>query len=356
VRKNAQLIIGLVVSLLALALAFRGANLGEMASALRKANYFALVLGIGLIWLGLYCRALSWRVILGGKVPYWRVFAAMNEGYLLNYLLPFRLGEFGRAYLISRRNNLTAMQALSSVVVERVVDLVMDVLLLLIFLPFVAGLDWARGAALTSIALGVVAVAGLVVVARNRDWILRWGMATLRRPRWHWLHPERWEERLEAFLSGLAVLQDPRKAIQAATWSGLAWVSAGVATWLMLRAFLPSATVTMGFVTLTVVGLLAAVPSAPGSAGVFEFAVVQILAVFSVERNLALSFALVFHASQFALVTVLGSLALAGEGETLSHLIHSAQALLSNSSRLRTAPAAAPGAPTQSTEPVAPDR
>jgi hypothetical protein len=250
------------------------------------------------------------------------------------------------------------MQALSSVVVERVVDLVMDVLLLLIFLPFVAGLDWARGAALTSIALGVLAVAGLVVIARNRDWIMRWISALLRRPRWRvsWLHPERWEERLEAFLSGLAVLQDPRKAIQAATWSGVAWISAGVATWLMLRAFLPSATATMGFVTLTGVGLLAAVPSAPGSAGVFEFGVVAILAVFGVEHNLALSFALVYHASQIALITVLGSLALASEGETLSHLIHSAQALLSNTSRLRTASPAGPGAPTQSTEPVAPER
>jgi uncharacterized protein (TIRG00374 family) len=346
----------LVVSLLALALAFRGANLGEMLSALRKANYFALVLGIGLIWLGLYCRALSWRVILGGKAPYWRVFDAMNEGYLLNNLLPFRLGEFGRAYLISRRNDLTAMQALSSVVVERVVDLVMAVLLLLTFLPFVAGLGWARWAALSSIALGVAAVSGLVVVARNRAWIMRRANATLRQPRWKWLNPEPWEERLDAFLGGLAVLQDPRKAVQAATWSFLAWATAGLAAWAILRAFLPSATVTMGFVTLTVVGLLAAVPSAPGSAGVFEFAVVQILAVFSVEHNLALSFALVLHASQIALITVLGSLALAREGETLSHLIHSAQALLSNSSRPLTSSTAVPCAPTQSTEPVAPER
>ncbi|MEP7358723.1 MAG: lysylphosphatidylglycerol synthase transmembrane domain-containing protein [Anaerolineales bacterium] len=329
-RRNIQLLIGLAVSLLAFILAFRGANLAEVAGALRKANYFALIPGILLMWLGLYLRALSWRVILGGRVPYWRVFDALNEGYLLNNLLPFRLGELGRAYLISRHSHLTAWQALSSILVERIVDLVMAVAMLFAFLPLVAGLDWTRGAAVSAVALGAVGIVTLVLMARNGERLSHIAAGLLRRVPGQPLNPERWQQRIESFLAGLSVLRDPRRALQAAFWSGMAWVAAGLGAWAILRAFLPAATATMGFVTLTLVALGAAVPSAPGSAGVFELVIVQTLTVvFGVERNLALSYALVLHAANILMVTIMGAIALAREGETLTDLASKARGMLS---------------------------
>jgi uncharacterized protein (TIRG00374 family) len=342
VRKNAQLIVGLVVSLLALALAFRGADLAAMASALRKANYFVLGLGVAFYILGLFFRAISWRVILGERVPFWPVFEALNEGYLLNNLLPFRLGEFGRAYLISRRNNLPALEALSSIVVERVIDLLMVVVLLVSFLPLVAGLDGARGTAFTSIALALFAVIALVLVARNQERVARLVGVLVRRLGLRWLNPDRWQARVASLLAGLSSLRDPRRALMAAFWSGMAWAAAGMAAWVMLLAFLPGATITMAFVTLMLVGIAGAVPSAPGSAGVYEFAVVKSLAIFGVDNSLALSFGLVLHAISFLLAIILGGLALTREGETLTQLARSAQALIT-----RTPPSEAP-------EPVSP--
>jgi uncharacterized protein (TIRG00374 family) len=342
-RKATQLALGLLISALALAFAFRGANLAEVVQALRDANYAWLVPGVLFVWAGLYLRALSWRVILGGHVPYRRVYDAMNEGYLLNNLLPFRLGEFGRAYLISRGTGLTPYQALSSVVVERVIDLLMAVILLLAFLPFVAGLEWAQGLAASSIALGLLGVTGLVLVARNQARLVGLARRVLDRLRLRALHPERWEARIASLLAGLSVLQDARRAFLAAFWSGMAWLSAGLGTWALLLAFLPQATLVMAFIVLTVVALGAAVPSLPGSAGVFEFAVVQILAVFAVDQNRALSFGLIFHALQIALTVLLGGLALAREGETLAHLVRSAQSLVAR---------AEPAPPAVAPEPV----
>jgi uncharacterized protein (TIRG00374 family) len=331
VRKNAQLLLGLVVSLLALALAFRGANLGAMVNALRKANYFVLALGLGLYIAGFFFRALSWRVILGGRIPFWRVFEALNEGYLLNNLLPFRLGEFGRAYLVSRRNNLPPFQALSSIVVERIIDLMMVVLLLLIFLPLVAGLAGARGTVFWSIGLAAAALIGLVVVARNQERLSRWVGAVLRYLKLPWLDPDLWEARAASFLGGLSAMRDARRAVKACLWSFAAWAAAGAGAWVMLMAFLPSASATMAFVTLALVGIGGAVPSAPGSAGVFEYVVVNSLHfIFGVDNSLALSFGLVLHASNFLLAIIMGGWALAREGETLAHLARSAQALVAS--------------------------
>ena len=338
-RRAIQLILGLVISLLALALAFYDTDPGQLAAALRTANYAYLVPGLGLVWLGLYFRAVSWRAILGGGVPYRRVFDAMNEGYLLNNLLPFRLGEFGRAYLISRGTRLAAMQALSSVVVERVIDLLMAVVLLLAFLPFVAAVAWAGQLTSASVLMGIIALVLLVIVSRNQATLAGWARAVLERVRIRWLHPDRWVARFEALLAGLSVFQDPRRAFAAAAWSLLAWIAAGFGVWFFLLAFLPAATIPMAFIVLTVVALGAAVPSAPGAAGVFELAVVYVLAFFDVPREQALSFGLTLHLLQIALTAVLGGLALAREGETVAHLVRSAQALVTRAERPAAPPA-----------------
>jgi uncharacterized protein (TIRG00374 family) len=349
VRKTAQVIIGLAISALALVLAFWGADPAQVSGALREANYLLLLPGLGLVWAGLYMRAASWRAILGFEVPFRRVYDAMNEGYLLNNLLPLRLGELGRAYLISRGSAVPVYRALSSVVVERVIDLIMAVVLLMAFLPFVAGLEWAQTLALSSVALGVAAIAVLIVIARNQPRLVRLAREVLHRlgRRLSWLHAERWTARVESGLSGLSVFQDPRRALAAAGWSMLTWVAGGVGAWITLLAFMPDATIVMGFVVLTIVALAAAVPSAPGSAGVYELTVVQVLAVFGVDQNRALSFGLVHHVMQIALIMVLGGLALAREGETVAHLARAAQSLVT-----RPRPVAAPITP----EPVSSDQ
>ena len=352
-RKNVQLILGLVVSLVALALAFRGADLGAIAGALRKANYFVLAVGVCFYVLGYFFRALSWRVLLGGRLPFWRVFEALNEGYLLNNLLPFRLGEFGRAYLVSRRNNLPALEALSSIVVERVIDLLMVMVLLVSFLPLIIGLDWARASVVPSIALGFVAIAVLIVIARNQEVAAGLVGRVLRWLHLRWLDPDRWQARAASFLEGLSSLRDPRRALQAAFWSAMAWGTAGVGGWFLLNAFLPGATLTMAFVTLMLVGIGGAVPSAPGSAGVFEFVAVQSLQIFHVDNNVALSFALTLHAISFLSAVIMGGLALAREGETLAHLAGAAQSLFTGS---QPAKSLKPSAPKPAAlEPAAPE-
>src|SRR4029078_5462542 len=102
---------------------------------------------------------------------------------------------------------------------------------------------------------------------------------------------------------------------------GTAWGLAGLGAWSMLRAFLPEATATMGFVTLTLLALGAAVPSAPGSAGVYELVIVQTLtAVFGVDRNVALSYALVVHAANILLAAGVGALAVPREAKSLTEL------------------------------------
>src|SRR5205823_7830148 len=124
------------------------------------------------------------------------------------------------------------------------------------------------------------AVIGLIVIARNQAPLAHLVGRVLRWLHLRWLDPQRWEARATSFLAGLSAVRDPLRALQAAFWSTMAWLTAALGAWFMLQAFLPSATLTMSFVTLMLTAIGAAVPSAPSSAGVFEFVVVRSLLIF----------------------------------------------------------------------------
>jgi uncharacterized protein (TIRG00374 family) len=167
----------------------------------------------------------------------------------------------------------------------------------------------------------------------GRVFLVRLSRALLKAVRLSEARIERIIVRLDALIMGFEVLRDGRRFTGAVLWSLFAWFLASVGTWFMLRAFLPSAGWTMSFIVLTVVALGAAVPSAPGALGLFEATVVYVLSMFAVERELALSFGLTFHISQFVLTAIMGGLALAREGETFGHLARSAQALVTRTEK-----------------------
>jgi uncharacterized membrane protein YbhN (UPF0104 family) len=120
-----------------------------------------VLLGLLMTLLWLVVRAFAWRTLLQDKATIGQVFISLNEGYLLNNVLPFRLGEVGRAYLLGRKAGLDFWFVLSTVVLERALDLLLAAGLLLSTLPFVVGASWARQAA---VAAGGLVVLGLAVL------------------------------------------------------------------------------------------------------------------------------------------------------------------------------------------------
>ncbi len=334
-RKSSQWIIGLAISALALWWAFRNVPLAELAAALQTARYGYVLPALVFILLGQLTRTNSWRTLLGQGLSFTQVLSALNAGYLLNNLLPFRLGELGRAYLISRSGKLGVPQALSTVLIERVLDLCMIVAFLLAFLPLAVGLlgtPWAVGAA---ILVPVLALGILLIIARRPAWLLRlvnWGVGLLTRL---WGGAARLETLFHAFVDGLAALQDSGRLIRATIWSGLTWTFAGLSASLMVAAFVPDRgwpeTLTIGYFVLVVVGLGIALPSAPASVGVWQAATVAALSVFGIAGGTALSFALVNHLVNFSLMSLLGAWALIRERESLGHLAQAASALLQES-------------------------
>jgi len=89
-----------VVSAAALLLALRWPGWAALLAVLRQAGYFVLVPAAAIYLISMAARVLAWRVILGGRASLLRMLAALNQGYLIDNLLPWRMGERGRATLL----------------------------------------------------------------------------------------------------------------------------------------------------------------------------------------------------------------------------------------------------------------
>ncbi len=322
--------VGIGISLLALVLVFWNVDLVQLLVTLQHANYWYLPPALGLILIGQCGRARSWQNILGPGLAFQRVLSALNIGYLINNLLPLRLGEVGRALLIARQQRSSPLRVITSVAVERLIDLCLLVGMAAAFLPLVLGLDWAQRAVIIFFVVALVSFGGLFFLARSRELATR--VIHLVFGRFGSLGAMV-ERRIGEMIDGLSVLRDPRRFLTAAFWSGLAWVCAGLSAWLLLRAFLPEATPYEGYFVLVVSGLGIAIPSAPGSIGVWQAAVVLALSVFHVEHEVAVGFSVVHHFSNYGLMMILGALSLAFEGETLGHVISQARAFATSRNR-----------------------
>jgi uncharacterized protein (TIRG00374 family) len=319
--KSGGWVIGVGISVAALILAFWGVQPGRFVQVLREAHYLYLLPAMGLMLLGLVTRALSWRVLLGERVPFGRAFSALNEGYLLNSVLPFRLGELARAYLVGRGWDITGADALSSVVMERMIDVVVSLVGLLASLPFIVNPQWAQGVALAAGAGLGLATLGIWLALRIQDRI----MGVLHRRlggRWASI-----AESVEVFLVGIRRLTgQPARLLLAAFWSSMAWLTMWLLIWLLLGMFGHRASWAVPLFTAGVIAFGAALPSSPGALGVYEVSMVAGLLVFDYPRESAIGVAIIAHGLHLLMSGGIGAVALARDGQSVVALAGRAQA------------------------------
>ena len=98
--------VGLIVSGLLIWMLFRNIDMAELGKALREADYVWLIPNILMIFLTMYQRAYRWRFMIAPikRVPFPNLIAATCVGFMANNVLPLRLGEFVRAYSLSRQD------------------------------------------------------------------------------------------------------------------------------------------------------------------------------------------------------------------------------------------------------------
>lgn len=315
--------LGIIISAAALYFTFSRMDLGNVMGELRAADPFLLALSAaattGVFWI----RAWRWRVILApvARVPFRSRFAAVSIGFMGNNLLPARVGEFMRAYALSRSEPVPIVASFASLLIERIFDGIAVIALLFLamtmpdFPPFsgteqiqllntnatftIAGL--ARGLGLIVLA-ALVIVSMLVLFPRRAVAVLERAVSILpmrvRRPI---------IDALEAFLSGAGILRDPKLLLGTAAWSAFLWTYNALGAWLAFRAFGFSLPFTAAIFFQSAIALAVSIPSAPGFVGLYHGMAVFLLGTLwgeSIEQ--AGAFAIGFHLAGFIPITLIG--------------------------------------------------
>jgi uncharacterized protein (TIRG00374 family) len=317
--------VGLIVAILYFV------DLRAMADAIRNANYamLAVALTLGFIWLGV--RAQVWRTLLRDRPSWSDTLWTVGEGYILNNFLPFRLGELGRAFLLSRKTGMQFMEILPTIVIERAMDLAYSAIIFLAALPFVVSPEGSGQIALT---FGVVVLAGFVflyILARSNQWALD----LFHRFSARWPALQRLGGNfLEAFFAGLSVLTDGWLFLRFLFWMTLNWALAIVSYYFIIRAFFPQTQVTWAMLGLGAAAFGGAVPALPGAVGTFEAAFGGALTLLTGDQSTSLAAAITARFYNYINSGVIGGIGLAREGETLSGIYHQLMNLRTKENRI----------------------
>lgn len=314
-----RVFIGTILSLLFLYLAFRKTDFNEIIHSLQETFWGFLIPAVLLTLLGFYIRALRWRHLLANvkEIRVSRLWSATMIGFMANNLLPARLGELFRAHVIGRWEGISRSSALATIAMERIFDLFTMLFLFGLVAVFFPLTPLVRTVGITGIVLGIVVLGFFLALHKLGDRAVNaFGRVLPHRAR------RRGMEILASFVEGLGVFREGRQLLWAAGYSLLMWglilVVVQCCFWAVdIRVdgepLHPSASV----LVLVVMALGLMVPSGPGFVGALQFFAVQALDVFHVDRETALSFSIVYHATQWFPVTLVGLFHLVRENLTL---------------------------------------
>ena len=313
--------IGIAVSLLFIGYALSKIDFAEFAAALRKAHWAWVAPAMALYFVGHLFRGLRSRLILAPHtdISWVRAMNLILAGYAANNVLPARLGELIRSYVLGRLQHISKATALSTVFVERVFDgMAIVAILFAVTLFGVPGTMKIRFGELdvsiawiawTAAALFFGAFVCILGVALLHERFL----SLLERPLRILPHAvgSKVLEILGRLLRGMDFMRSGGlDLLMIFVLSACVWLAEGAMFWMALEIFELPALPTIGYLATCVTNLGIVIPGSPGYAGTFHVFCAQSLQAFGIDVSTVYAYAVVVHAIHYIPVTLTGILAL----------------------------------------------
>ncbi len=300
-----QVLAGICISGAGIIIFFRKVSLSELESAFSDFSLSVIAAGCFFALFTLWLRSVRWRVILPDKegTDTEGLYGEVSIGFMINNIVPFRIGEAVRIYLLWKRNRFSAAVSIGSVLLERVIDVVMFMFFFsvpVLILPkysSLIGFAWM----VLAIAAGVVGVLVFIHFFKNRSrGLLQWVLSLLP------IKGERLELLLEDIISNLEWMDSPLRCLKVAVLSVLTSGSYAMIVFLLTLqidaiAFLDS------FVIMAFSSVGAAIPLAPGYVGTLHAVMKEGFVLAGAGESAAVAATVIYHAITYIPVTVAGA-------------------------------------------------
>ena len=331
-KKN--ILAGIAVSCVCIYFALRGINLSEVAATFRAMQYSYIIPVVLTSLASLYLRSYRWGVMLDRLVSYdqWTLFKVSSIGFMAIGVLPARLGEFVRPYLVKQQSGVRMSSTMATVVLERVFDLLTLMLFLFVVLVKISLPPEIFKAGIIMLTISLTVLAVLIIFGTRRDFsaqIIGRAMKFL---------PGRIgapAARLaDSFLEGLQLLPDVKKTLWVLVLSLANWLLIGLSNYVLFYAFGMHLSIYNAFAVLAIVALGVMIPAAPGFIGTYHYACVLGLTWFGIAKSEALSYAVALHFLQMSPAIVIGLVLLPFQKLSFGGLVKRAEVCAENDSGL----------------------
>jgi uncharacterized protein (TIRG00374 family) len=249
-------------------------------------------------------------------------------GYMANNVLPARLGEFVRAYVLSRKEGVRKSTTLATIFIERIFDglsllFILGALLVAHETGWISSQhDFPASIKVAGLVAGVGFLGAFGFVAALEfspgfaglieRLILRFAPANL---------APKLTSILGAFVEGVSCLRSWKTLVFVFGTSLAVWSIEGTTYALVGQAFHLEIPLRAFFIAMVIVNLGTLIPSAPGFVGTFQLFCWISLGMFGVPKEVAVSYGLVLNVSEYLPVTLLGIMFLAMENLTLKTMV-----------------------------------
>lgn len=299
--------VGLVITIASGALLIHLIPWNTTEQVLRSADPVFIGLAVACLVASLVAKTVRWRLLLpdGSAVTTPRLYRILHISFLLNNVLPARLGDVARVAMTSRQPGVRFGHVVSSMLTERVTDTVTLMAGLLIvspFLPVPARYEGLLQAAWAAVAFVVFVVLVLTLFRRQLGRLAQDERLTARLP-----SNQRLREEARSFSEGFMQLASRRHVVSIWGWSWGAWVGAFAINYLLMRAVHIEAPFAVAVLLTCITNLAMLIPSSPGYVGVFHVAATLALVPFNVAKETALSFAILAHLVNVLPVSLIGA-------------------------------------------------
>jgi glycosyltransferase 2 family protein len=305
--------IGIGISVFFLVFMARSMDGAKLLAALRTMELWYLVPAIALTLASYYCRAYRWKLLLMEEknAAMANLFSATALGYMANNLLPARLGELLRVYVLGEKEGINKGGVFASLVLDRLFDGFSVLLILLITLFTVRFPGTSEGLRGSLVAGGCITVAlylllvGFLVLLKVRTAAALRLAGRLLKPL-----PARFSENvlplLGSFIGGIRLSRRPAILLGILASSAVIWLTAVWPIDLTLRSFGIVLPFSASLFILVLLVIAVMVPASPGYIGTYHFACFSALAVFGITGEQAFSIALIIHGINFFPITLIG--------------------------------------------------
>ena len=322
--KQKRIWFGLILSLLLLGYVFYQTDPAKIWKSLQQAQYIFLIPALALYFIGVGIRAVRWHFLLRDlkPIPTRSLFRTVVIGYAANDLLPARMGEIVRAFLLGREERISKTSTFVTILIERLFDglTMLTFIVAASFLLHFTDEELAMRVRLVS-SLFIAAILALAVFAGMPQRVVRIADFIIQHL------PEKFQARARklthSFLDGLGVLRSPGDSAIVFTLSIFAWLCETGMYAVLALGFGMSLRFAIYLLAAAFANLVTIAPSTPGYVGVFDAPIVYVLTTIGgVEPNLATSYTLVLHAALIVPVTLLGLYYAGRAGLSLTQMSH----------------------------------